>query len=411
MRAFFIFMFLLLAAAAGCWWVADEPQQKMLANRPKEPERSLANANWEEALRSLDRLNHQSRDSSENCDCDTEQFPPHWFAPEEVNKCSLARRMFQREISRFPNQLRQTREHGVVPPSCVSFIMHRFGPSSRRSSLFAHCQNSQSAPVRSAYKPCVSADYVNVTTNILNDLSVCMGVNPKLLLPKLAQESGLHWNAFGASGDAGIGQLTGPAIKEVNRHFSFYKNHVLHSPLASCRNMADLVASFQPQSASLSHRCAFLWPPQNPALNIFYLTIKVQKDLEYLNHMLNRQRIAQRIQRLSGSQVSWTQITELMTLLAYNAGAGGAVSSLQSYLDYREQRQEKMGPPLRLEDFAVGFEQKNAHSQVMSFPEYLKRYQRVGTKGYLSKLRQQADLLDQAFPNHQCTLPHFLRLR
>jgi hypothetical protein len=347
----------------------------------------------------------------ESCDCDTTQFPARWFEPEPVNQCSPARRFLDRELGLFPNSLKQSPRHGLVSRACVSFIMHRFGPSSSRSSIFARCASDASAPVRGSYKPCVSSDYVHITTNLLNDLPVCMGINPKFLLPKLAQESGLHWNAFGMGGDAGIGQLTGPAIREVNRYFSFYKNHVMGSNLPSCRRMASIIAPVQPKGAELSRRCGFLWPPQNPALNIFYLTIKLQRDLQYLTEMLDRQGIARRLHQLSGGRLSLHKITELMTLLAYNAGAGGAVSSLQAYLSYRESLMRKGGPRLKPEDFAIRPGERGRPVHPLSFPQYLRIYQRSGTRGYLTKLREQADLLDRALPGNQCTMPDYLRVR
>ena len=73
-------------------------------------------------------------------------------------------------------------ESKALPRKCLVHVMNSFALS---SNYMAKCPGGIiSAPVRGASKPCVSKTLVNVTYNSFVDVTSCLGVNPKSLIPK-----------------------------------------------------------------------------------------------------------------------------------------------------------------------------------------------------------------------------------
>ena len=61
-------------------------------------------------------------------------------------------------------------------------------------------------------QPCVTEEYSTAVYNAFVDVTQCLNIPQKELLPKFFNESGMHINAFGGGKDAGVGQLTEAAI-------------------------------------------------------------------------------------------------------------------------------------------------------------------------------------------------------
>jgi hypothetical protein len=365
---------------------------------------------YQKALLSIEVLNNHIQ--QDTCPCNLIEFPKQDFETEPVQTCRFERLSNESLFKQLPTQFTTDRARGAFPKECLTFIMKRFGPQNQKSSLFAHCSPNHLKASRNAFKPCVTDQYVNVTYNVFNDLSTCMGINPKFLIPKIATESGFHVNAFGANFDTGIGQLTGPAIEHVNYNFRTYQNHVLNSDRESCKRMRPLLVNQNPVSHGINSRCSLIKAPQNPALNLFYLFVKFQLDYLTLDQLLDRIKLNNLIAQAGMPQVDRDKLRVILLNLAYNTGAGGAVNHLREYIHYRIQLKAQGSRSLSTQDFDISSSLKNPNpnSHPLSFSQYLMLYQRVGTKGYLSKLKSKADELDRAFYPGACTFENYLQV-
>lgn len=370
------------------------------------------NPNSYHSIKLLERFN-LSRGGSQTCPHCTPNpsLRLHFTTPKE--QCGPSSSYFQSHAEALRISLGSPNGEGAVDPECIAFIMSRFGPARGSSRMLSKCRFSASSPQRGASRACVTEDYVRVTAFAVNHMATCLGVNPQYLTPKIMQESGFHWNAIGPSGDAGIGQLTGPAIRDVNNHFQKYKNAVLRGAVSrpSCRAVLPFVSRMQPVSDQISHRCRFMGPPDSPMLNIFYMSVLIQRNIQTLTSILNRRGVLERVRQLSRGQVNPNKLLEILVMLSYNAGAGGASSLITAYLDYREQLLRSGGRPLVASDFNIDDQPFQRLSRnPLSFSDFVKLYQRAGIRGYLSHLVRNDRLLRIQFPNGRCTMEKFLRM-
>jgi len=365
---------------------------------------------YQESIWSIESLNN--RIQHESCDCNFIDFPRSYFETETTQSCRAERTTLEPLFNQLPPDYTKSREQGAFPKVCLTFIMKRFGPQNQRSSMFASCSSSSLRVSKRAFKPCITEKYVNVTFNTFSDIATCMGINPKYLIPKIANESGFHVNAFGMGFDTGIGQLTGPAIKHVNRYFKTYHTHVMNSNRESCKRLQPLLSNQVPVPHDTRSRCALMRPPQNPALNMFYLAIKFQIDYLTLNKMFDRMQINRLLRQAGLSNVSEEKIKIMLLNLAYNAGAQGAINHFREYILYRIQLKAKGFRGLSATDLDISGQnlKPTTKQHPLTFSQYLIRYQRVGTKGYLSRLKNQADELDRAFYPGACTFENYLQV-
>jgi len=365
---------------------------------------------YQRALLSLEALNHHIQ--QETCPCNFSEFPESDFKTENPSSCSSQRTTHEPLFQQLPPHYIQSRTQGSFPRECVTFIMNRFGPRNQRSALFATCNRQSLKPTRGGFKPCVTDQYVNVTYTLFNDISTCMGINPKYLIPKITQESGFHLNAFGAGADTGIGQLTGPAIRDVNKHFRSYQNHILSSDRESCQRLRPVFANLTPAPSSTASRCSLMRAPENPALNLFYSAVKLQIDYRTQDLLFERMGVNRLLRQAGLANVDRKKLRVVLMTLAYNAGAGGAMRDFINYLEYRIALRQKgvRGATPRDLDITANLNRPNPNQHPLSFSQYLLLHQGTGTKGYLSRLKSQANELDRAFFPGACTLNNFLQV-
>lgn len=351
---------------------------------------------------------------AESCNCITSNPESKAFQTESLTQCSSARHFFENTQSKIPTHFRVSRSNKDFPRECMIYVMNSLHPSGEKaSSMFAQCKPGQSAK-RGYYKPCVTDTYVNVIHNSFTDMSSCMGIDPKFLVPKISNESGFHLNAYGRGHDGGIGQLTGVAIEEANKNFDGYKRHVFQSTNPACLRVRPLLELQRPISPKVSRRCDLMMPPHNPGLNLFYMMVKYQQDLRAINAFYTQLGIDRLVAQAGiKSQIDETALKDVMLNLAYNAGAGGSMLLLREYLQMRiEAHKKKRGPPLRAQDFDIdsGSRMTNTADWNLSFGHWLKRYQKTGSSGYLSVLKSHAERLDKAFQPGSCTVPNYLKV-
>lgn len=259
----------------------------------------------------------------------------------------------------------RSHESKSIPRKCITHVMRKFNPGPKS---LARCPGGMGTePVRGGSKPCISKNLVNLTYNHLTDVSECLNIDPKELLPKLSNESGMIINTLGAGWDAGVGQLTASAIEEVNKH---YDRYVAEMEKASIKKPACLrVMQYKPYLKKakdvLAARCSFIVPPENPMKNIVYMAIYNRMNLDNLLGIKyiagesfidnNGQMIAytgtssdrivggkfgsnQIQEKFAQLGVSDIQLDNLATMVAfngYNAGPSTAFNMLNEYLTKR----------------------------------------------------------------------------
>jgi hypothetical protein len=193
-------------------------------------------------------------------------------------------------------------------------------------------------PPRGEYPPCLNQDYVEYTSGAFNLVTDCFGVDPKLLAPKIKGESGFLHNALGRAGDAGIGQLTGAAIKDVLVNLPKFEREVRRNQRKkSCKILGekwrelteDSTNQFSRQlSEQIFRRCDFLRWPINPLRNIlftviFYRILESQVESDFRKFAIHE--VAQRaglqdpaqMDRLRSVIETWPTIAEPVRRLGF----------------------------------------------------------------------------------------------
>lgn len=173
-------------------------------------------------------------------------------------------------------------ESKAIPRKCVTHVMNKFNVGKKS---LARCPGGMNTtPVRGGSKPCVSKNLVNLTYNHFTDVAECLNIDPKELLPKLSNESGLLINTLGYGWDAGIGQLTQSAIEEVNKHYDRYLVEMEKAAIKkpSCHRVMQFKPYLKKGKDALASRCSFITPPENPLKNIMYMAVYNRLNLDNL---------------------------------------------------------------------------------------------------------------------------------
>ena len=290
---------------------------------------------------------------------------------EDIAKCKAkpARLMFQKGLttSSVISKLivERDNESTALPRRCVTHVMNRvgFGPKS----LAQFPSKPTGEPRRGGAKPCITKEMVNVTYNSFVDVAECLNFNPKDLLPKLFNESGMIINTLGVGWDTGVGQLTGIAIEEVNKYYDGYVGEMFKAAKAgkkSCASVANdnYKSLLTKVGDDLKYRNGLIATPANPLKNIVYMAILNRMNLDNLigtsyragkdyidNQEVNlakfnvknvggkfgKENIQQKFAKLGMPDVNLYKVAVMVALLGYNTGNSTSFNMLNEYLDRR----------------------------------------------------------------------------
>lgn len=268
---------------------------------------------------------------------------------ETLKSCDINRQAVEKLLvkSKETTELLKERnpEDSSLPRKCLTHIMNSFNLS--KNSMARCPKGPNSEPARGGSKPCITQNLVNVTYNAYVDVTSCLGFNPKSLLPKLSNESGFLINTLGGGFDAGVGQLTAPAIEETNKYFDKYVSEIQNSPKPSCQRLAKHPELFTKVKHELSNRCGLIAPPMNPLKNILYMGILNRINIDSIRRRFENEDVFAKIEKLGLTQINKDQLIEAIALAGYNAGPGTAFRAIDEYLDKRL----KEGKKLKAEDF------------------------------------------------------------
>ncbi len=380
-----------------------------------------------EAVRTLMRTIQQSRTAGNLTTPDQLQDDPQCVAPtgsaataaepwlEGREDCAANQNYFEAAFSKYPEIFRETRKtpSTEVPRGCLTYMMKTTFDSKRdiRHSRFASCRTSSGMPYHGEFKACTTEQYVNIVYNTFGDVAQCMGLPQKDMIPQLFNESSFQMNTLGSQYDAGIGQITGPAIAAANGVFAATKNQIVNGSSGACRRIAPYVQALNPVSSSVGHRCELLEPPANPLENLIYTGIVYQLDLARAKAAFNTYDIAGLLARAGLPNADLGKLEEMIALLGYNSGPGKAPEYLLEYLNLRTSMIRKHGAKkLKNSDFDFRIKRKPFSYASCTFPEYLERFQTSGTHGYLSVLSEHAQRLNKLFSEGTCASGNYLSL-
>ncbi len=205
---------------------------------------------------------------------------------EEAGKCAAGKLYYEKMITSNP-RLRPwiqapEKESSALPMKCITHIMNS---ATLPKSNYAVCPKASGHPRRGAAKSCVTENLVSLTYNAYVDVTDCLNLNPKDLLPKISNESGFALNAYGTKGDGGIGQLTGIAIAEVNKVYDSYMIQIQKAgqTKASCARIIRDKSVFNKVSAEPGQRCVLMGVPENPVKNLLYTAILNRMNMDRMS--------------------------------------------------------------------------------------------------------------------------------
>lgn len=266
-----------------------------------------------------------------------------WQTPKE---CSNEQKLFEKELQkRPPFQIPEI--EGGLQSSCVRHSMRMFeawvetlgksGSSRRR--VFAHCPNEDAEVQRIIQTPCKTREYVARLIQDYNVVMDCLAIPPRQFYPFVSVESGFLQNAFAPGEDVGLGQLTPPAIEDVNRRWSDLQRRVSDSPKASCRAMAPYMKQMKVETNDPQLACAFVASPQNPLRNLLYSAAFYLINQDYFLEVFRRNEVIERVEALIKRNFERDQVETLarhLSMIAYNMGVERVSGLLLDYLVQQE---------------------------------------------------------------------------
>lgn len=283
-------------------------------------------------------------------------------------------------------------ESESLPRKCIAFTLNSYPEiftkeavvqaKAGESAAFVKCNGAESRPIMTKDdkripnpRPCVSEKFVNVTYNAYVDVMECLKLDPKELLPKIYNESGFYMNAFGSFKDAGIGQMTGGAIKQVNEVYPKYIKEMTQAAIANpggaCARILKYKSLIATAKAETDNRCSLIMPVQNPLRNLIYSAMLTRYNTQYvsgisyragqemlatendqmtlvrgtsedqMNGKMKKFDILKKLNQLGMKNVNLHDYKTMLVLVGYNSGIGTATNTLVRYLDQRIEANRK----------------------------------------------------------------------
>ncbi len=301
---------------------------------------------------------------------------------EDIKSCSTKQLAIEnliknnKTVADLTSERSAKNESLLLPRRCVTHVMNDFnlGPEA-----FARCPNGpQSEPTRGGTKPCVTKNLANMTYNSFVDIAECLNINPKNLLPKLANESGLIINTLGGGFDAGVGQMTRIAITEVNNHYKSYFDEMNKATISkpACLRVMKYKSLLVKVSDNISQRCGLIVPPENPIKNFLYMAILTRRNMDvisgikyvagndYINNngsltlvknnvedeltgRFKEENIREKLNQLGLVNVNLHDFVSMISIAAYNSGLRTSFNIFRDYLNKRIAAKK----PLTWKDF------------------------------------------------------------
>ncbi len=321
---------------------------------------------------------------------------------------------------------------------------------------FAACKGETGEPQRMGGKPCVTEEYVNLVYNSLSDVSDCLGVPMNFTVPKFANESGFHVNAFGPVNDGGIGQFTESALKDVAQNFDEFGPKIQNSQKQSCKRLRSFSGALPKNPNDIltadANRCHAISMPPNPIRSLIFYGIFYRATLRNAEKAWSKQdetveSVDQVMSEAGVKDLDKSKLKQMLFTMSYNAGPKPPVVAFKEWLKYRKSKKSPVTkkdlnfdfwPPKGFgaveKDFNESLSKKavdlgwseeelkqeivkekykrkiihlGAQKRTLTFPEYLYVYR---NNIYISAVKAQSNLLAKGFGEGVCAPENFLAL-
>ena len=193
---------------------------------------------------------------------------------------------------------------------------------------FYNCPSPKSflkeASRKASTRPCLSKSMVGSTAAEIFLASKCLDMDLKSILPLLHHESRFIPNVKSVTGAGGIGQLTGVAIKEINRNLNRITSKYGKKP--GCEYLKDI-----PQMHS-GFICSRMHVPTNPRQNVVFSMI-YQKLLRDNKSKSPRKSVNTWLKKRTSplTKNHRDQIEEMLLRTSYNSGPGTVLAAFNSF--------------------------------------------------------------------------------
>lgn len=231
-------------------------------------------------------------------------------------------RAYNRSIEDFEKHL-YTQDFKTVL-QCVQGGMKA---STAGSGGFFHCPEIDSfakEATKSTTPPCLSQHLVGSVATEIYMASRCFEQDYKKVLPLLVHESRFYPTIRSVTGAGGIGQLTGVAIKEINRNLDRYIENYSKKP--GCEYLRKIPKMHE------AYFCGRVFAPTNPRHNTVFSLIyqRMLRDNKKLNPSLVVDQWVN-MRRTTLSKEQKIQVEEMLLRTSYNSGPGSILTAFKSY--------------------------------------------------------------------------------
>jgi hypothetical protein len=218
----------------------------------------------------------------------------------------------------------------------------KFGISSKN---FRQC--SASNDMSRAFRPCISENYFKMVSNSFNVVSSCLqeymspgaseatqSLDVRAAYAMINIESGFHVNAMSGTGAGGAGQLTGPAITDVNEtEMSKVRKALEESGDPTCSALShEFLDSKQPMRAEKGASCDRISVKKgNPVLNMIYTYAYLKWSKNAMNRVvLNDKRYKNKFKM---SDYEKSKIQRALMVWSHNTGPAGTWTPAMTLLN------------------------------------------------------------------------------
>lgn len=327
--------------------------------------------------------------------------PPNYLEVQEQNSCAEDRSYLVKDLERF--QARDTQNlfftdrktkasKETAPKQCVVFAMNYFAKKlinavDQESASFGYCSSEKGFPVHGHKAPCITDDYVNLVYNGFQDMTECLGISQKMIIPKILNESGFHINAMAPlraldasgkilktplsfpltdkqkegriiGGDVGIGQMTGSALADVNTSIEDWSRSISNSDKASCQRLKTILGHIPTKTdipTEVDNRCHLMVIPKNPVHSFLLYGVLYKNNRRNVESSWEGFNVDTLLaeNRFFATEEQKEKMKDTLLILSYNAGPKTAVILFKNWLISRAT--DKAAVALTNDDFKIAY--------------------------------------------------------
>lgn len=260
-----------------------------------------------------------------------------------INAAEICRDTLGQELNKLPTWMKEESHFPLgLPKSCIKRSMNVFRSwaqtlghdPKKNEGLFIFCQEDsyQKTPI----PQCQTDAYMNATTNSYNAVTDCLGIEDEDFYPIISAESGYYHNAISfTEADFGFGQVTHPAIIDVNATWYGHLEEMKNSKKRSCQRILDFIQAKDITPVEDDYRCNLTKTPKNPLLNALYAGLHFKMITSYLEDHIKQTHLQSKVENLLGKNFTldrFKKVKSLLLMLSYNMGHGGMTQAFEDYL-------------------------------------------------------------------------------